>query len=70
MAYTELGELIAAELKRHKIKRREAAAAMDIADNGLWSRMSGKLDWRLGELEKLAEMLGMKLSTLLRKAGM
>ncbi|MCP4599096.1 MAG: hypothetical protein GY847_00900 [Proteobacteria bacterium] len=61
----KLSRKIESALHDAGIRRREAAAALDLPTEGLFRRLTGRVPWRVHELETLAAMCGVPLSTWL-----
>lgn len=58
---------IRAELARRNISRTDAAAALGISRNLLWQRLRGESPFTVDELEAMAELIGVPVSTFLRE---
>lgn len=56
---------IRAEMARHGLTQTALADALGITQPGVSARLRGRIDWRLGELQAVAEVLGVPLDTLL-----
>lgn len=56
---------IAAELGRKGISQREAANRLDLSPASFGSRLAGRTEFRLGELIRLSEIIGVSFLTLI-----
>ncbi|MEY8814873.1 helix-turn-helix domain-containing protein, partial [Micrococcus luteus] len=55
---------LAAEISRRDLTQARAAALAGLTPDGLSKRMSGQVEFRLGELLELARVLGVPFATL------
>lgn len=53
---------IRAELENQGISARELARRIDVTQSYLWARMNGDVEFRTGDLEKIADALGVPVS--------
>ncbi|MEO9246790.1 helix-turn-helix transcriptional regulator [Citricoccus nitrophenolicus] len=65
MSYqSQLRANIVAELSRRDITQTDAAKRMGLPQNALSARIRGRIDFRIGELVALADLLGVRLDVL------
>jgi hypothetical protein len=53
------------EIARRGLRKKDVAAALDMKYSAFSSRYSGRLEWRLSELDRLAGVLGLTVGQLL-----
>ncbi len=63
-----LSERIGRSLRERGIRRRQAAAVLNLPTEGLFRRLNGTVPWRVHELETLATLCGVPLSSWLDEA--
>lgn len=63
--YEVLRSNIAAELGRKGISQREAAIGINLSPASFGSRLAGRTEFRLGELIRLSEIIGVSFLTLI-----
>lgn len=63
-----VAELIRAELARRKSSQGDLAGVLSLSQPAIHRRMTGKVAWRVDELTKVAEYLGVPVSDLVAAA--
>lgn len=61
------GDRVRGALATKRIKQAEAAAVIELSQSQLSKRLSGRVAWRDGEIEKIADLCGVTVDQLTGK---
>lgn len=53
------------EVRRQGVSQRWIGEQLELSQPQIWERMNGRIEWRTSELEKLAEILRVPVTTFL-----